>query len=67
MYDVVAKSPVTVGAGTVPDNAVFLAVNGNTAVWIAASDNPVNQADANLTDSSVTFRVFNWPTKDQSS
>ena len=63
MYDAVAKSPVTVGVGTVPNDALFLAVNGDSAVWMVASDNLTNKADANLTDSTVTFRLFNWPTK----
>ncbi len=63
MYDAVAKSPVTVGVGTVPDDAAFLAVNDDTAVWMVASDNQAHKADATITDSSVTFRLFNWPTK----
>jgi hypothetical protein len=67
MYDAVAKSPVTVGADTVPNDAVFLAVNGDTAVWIVSSDNPTNEADATPTTSTVTFRTFNWPAKGESS
>jgi hypothetical protein len=63
MYDVVAKSAVTIGAGTVPNDALFLAVNGDTAVWIVSSDNSTDKADTSSTDSPVTFRVFNWPTK----
>jgi hypothetical protein len=63
MYDAVAKSPVTVGVGTIPDDAAFLAVNGDTAVWMVASDNQAHKTDATTTDSSVTFRLFNWPTK----
>ena len=67
MYDAVAKSPVTVGVGTVPDDASFLAVNGDSAVWMVASDNQAHKTDATTTDSTVTFRLFNWPTKYQSS
>jgi hypothetical protein len=63
MYDAVAKSPVTVGIGTVPDDAAFLAVNDDTAVWMVASDNQIHKTDATTTASSVTFRLFNWPTK----
>jgi hypothetical protein len=63
MYDAVAKSLVTVGAGTIPDDAAFLAVNDDTAIWIVASDNQAHKNDATSTDSSVTFRLFNWPTK----
>jgi hypothetical protein len=63
MYDAVAKSPVTVGVGTVPDDASFLAVNGDSAVWMVASDNQAQKTNVTSTDSSVTFRLFNWPTK----
>src|SRR5207248_1480849 len=61
MYDAVAKSPVTVGVGTIPNDAAFLAVNDDTAVWVVASDNRAHRPDANATASSVTFRLFSWP------
>lgn len=53
MYDAVEGSSVEVG--TVLDNAQFLAVNGDTAVWI----NPATLAPT--TGQAVTLDVFNWP------
>lgn len=52
MYDLVAKSPVIVSK--VPAGADFLAVNMNRAVWIDSTD---------ITNQSVTFRMFQWPLK----
>jgi len=52
MYDVVAKSPVIVAK--VPAGADFLAVNADNAVWTDSTD---------ITNQSVTFRMFRWPLK----
>lgn len=53
MYDVVARSTVTVSQ--VPAGANFLAVNGGTAIWTDNTDK--------ATDPVVTFREFQWPNK----
>ncbi len=50
MYDVVAKSPVIVAK--VPAGADFLAVNPDSAVWTDSTD---------ITNQSITFRMFQWP------
>jgi hypothetical protein len=67
MYDVVAGQPVTVGSATVPKNADFLAVNGDTAVWMlsASLDNNTTPSQASASNLSVTFMAFNWPDKAQ--
>ena len=56
MYDV-RTGYVTIGEDVLND-ARFLAVNGNTATWVAEdnSDNGINSANP-----SVTFMAFNWP------
>ena len=63
MYDVVAGQPVTVGPGTVPKNADFLAVNGDTAVWAlnTSLNNNTTPNQASTPALSVTFMAFNWP------
>jgi len=56
MYDV-RTGYVTIGQDVL-NGARFLAVNGNTATWVAGSaDNGTN----NTTPSSVTLLAFNWP------
>jgi hypothetical protein len=61
MYDAVAKSPVQVG--TVPKNATFLAVNGDTAVWTVNTVNTASNTNASSSPPTVTFSMFTWPTK----
>ncbi len=64
MYDVVAKSFVTVGTDTVPQDTIFLAVNGESAVWTLSTDNTNDRADAtSVPNSTVTFHMFSWPRK----
>ncbi|MBV9231579.1 MAG: hypothetical protein JOZ18_19880, partial [Chloroflexi bacterium] len=63
MYDAVAKSPVQVG--TVPKNATFLAVNGDTVVWTVNTTNTTNNTDSTNSPPTVTFSMFTWPTKVQ--
>ena len=57
MFDVATTSVVSVG--NVLDGAHFLAVNGDTTVWIA--DNVTNTT--NSANPPVTLLAFNWPTK----
>jgi hypothetical protein len=57
MFDVDTTSPVSVGNELA--GAHFLAVNGDTTVWIA--DNGNNTTDT--TNPLVTLLAFNWPTK----
>lgn len=52
MYDLIAKSPVTVAK--VPTGADFLAVNADRAVWTDSTD---------ITNQTVTLRMFQWPIK----
>ncbi|HEU5230758.1 MAG TPA: hypothetical protein VFU49_23250 [Ktedonobacteraceae bacterium] len=58
MYDVVAKSPVSIGAGTIPQDASFVVVNGNTAVWTDASGVNNQSTPASTT---TTLSMFSWP------
>jgi hypothetical protein len=58
MFDVDTTSPVSVGNEL--DGARFLAVNGDTTVWIA--DNG-NSNTTNPNDPLVTLLAFNWPIK----
>ncbi len=53
MYDVVAKSPVAIGAGTIPQDASFVIVNGNTAVWATSGNTPGS--------TTATLSMFSWP------
>jgi hypothetical protein len=55
MYDV-RTGYVTIGEDVL-NGARFLAVNGNTATWVAGADNGTNST----TPSSVTLIAFNWP------
>jgi hypothetical protein len=59
MFDVAANIPVNVNPTIVPKDAVFLAVNGDSAVWLASSDMKVDSND--ITNSTVKFGTFNWP------
>jgi len=56
MYDV-RTGYVTIGQDVL-NGARFLAVNGNTATWVAS--NPDNGTNS-TTPSSVTLMAFNWP------
>ena len=59
MYDVVGKYPVNVGSSTVPHDAAFLDINGNTGVWVENSNN--NTDSNNSSPNSVVFNTFTWP------
>ena len=54
MYDVPAKTDVTVGS--VLDGAQFLAITGNTAVWAVDTSTTPNTASP-----FATLMAFNWP------
>ncbi len=56
MYDAFAKSSVEVKDST--KDATFLAVNGDSAVWIAASPSSTKNTTGIQT---ATFNMFNWP------
>jgi len=58
MYDALTRSPVTVGE--VLNDAQFLAVNGNTTVWMVntGQSTPTSVVGGSLP---VTLKVFNWP------
>jgi hypothetical protein len=61
MYDVIAKTPVGIGDNVFPPNAIFLAVNRDTAIAVTDQQNSItqgNQAQANMP---VTFDTFRWP------
>ena len=58
MYDAFAKSPVEVKDST--KDAMFLAVNGDSAVWVVAT-NPSSIKDTKGVQT-ATFNMFNWPT-----
>jgi hypothetical protein len=62
MYDVQASQFVNVGQTT--GNAVFLAVNRNTTVWITSTNTNPNSNSSSTADT-VSFSVFNWPTNAQ--
>jgi len=53
MYDVVAKSPVAIGAGAIPPDASFVMVNNDTAVWAGSSNTPGS--------TTATLSMFSWP------
>ena len=59
MYDVTANIPVNISTTIVPKDAIFLAVNGNSAVWISNADIATDPND--ITNSTVKFGTFNWP------
>jgi len=59
MFDVAANIPVNINPTIVPKDALFLAVNGDSAVWLASSDMKVDSND--ITNSTVKFGTFNWP------
>jgi hypothetical protein len=59
MYDVTANIPVNINPTIVPKDATFLAVNGDSAVWISNADINTDQND--ITNSTVKFGTFNWP------
>lgn len=59
MYDVTANIPVNINSTIVPKDAIFLAVNGDSAVWISNAD--INTDPNDITNSTVKFGTFNWP------
>jgi hypothetical protein len=59
MYDVTANIPVNINSTIVPKDAIFLAVNGDSAVWISNADITTDLND--ITNSTVKFGTFNWP------
>jgi hypothetical protein len=61
MFDAEAKAPVTIGSTIIAKNTAFLAVNGDTTVWLATADATSNQNNSVVP--SVTFQMFNWPTR----
>lgn len=64
MYDAAAKTNINVG--DVLSGAQFLAVNGNTAVWIVNTTQTTSSntpATANGTEPFTTLMAFNWPRK----
>lgn len=56
MYDAITKTPVTVGETL--NNALFLSVNGTTAVWTVPS---ALTTATGAPGPVVTLKVFNWP------
>ena len=63
MYDAVTKELVPVGLNPLPNNAMLLAVNGDTTIW---TDTPTNNANSQSTQgagNTITFGMFNWPTR----
>ncbi|GCE46925.1 hypothetical protein EI42_00449 [Thermosporothrix hazakensis] len=59
MYDVTAGNLVTVG-NAVPNNAAFLRVNGDTAVWMVNQPNTAENG-ASQQPNKITFNTFSWP------
>lgn len=59
MFDVGANIPVTIDPTMVPKDASFLAVNGDTAVWLTNTDTTPDTNDP--ANSTVLFKTFNWP------
>lgn len=58
MFDVTARAYITLTPST--NNAQFLAVNGDTAVWTA---NSTGDATPTGVGPAVTLMAFNWPSK----
>lgn len=58
MYDAITRTPVTVGEAL--DNAQFLAVNGDTTVWMV-NTNPSDTTNSVGSSQSITLKVFDWP------
>lgn len=63
MFDAEAKVSVTIGSTIVAKNTAFLAVNGDTTVWLETPDNNTNANQSNSSVPTVTFQMFNWPTR----
>ena len=64
MYDTASTSPISVIVSSLPKNATFLAVNGDTTVWMVNANgngNTGNTGTGNV-PTTVTFNWFNWPT-----
>ena len=66
MYDVVAKTPVSLDTSMAAKNLAFLAVNDDTAVWLVNGSNgdtlgqQIQNAQA---PAAVVFNTFSWPSK----
>ncbi len=66
MYDAVAKEMIPVNS--VPpnpnlNNIALLAVNGDTTIWAANSTNNASNQNTPGTGNTITFGLFNWPTR----
>lgn len=59
MYDVTTQNDVT--TGNTLNDAAFLAVNGDSAVWIANPGTNATSAQSQGTLLPVNFFAFNWP------
>ncbi len=59
MYDVASKGYITVASDA--DNARFLVVNGDTAVWLPSR--PTNVTPTTDVGTQTTLMAFNWPRK----
>ena len=57
MYDVLSQ--VDVSVGRILDNATFLAVNGDAAVWVV--NNASNTTPSVSTPPTASVFAFNWP------
>jgi len=58
MYDAVVKSFIEVNSST--KSAAFLAVNSDTAVWVAGENSKTKNTTTGI--QTATFSMFNWPT-----
>jgi hypothetical protein len=66
MYDVDTDQQVVVGTAINTSNAQFLAINGNTAIWITTPDSATSSPTDTTTSTDpasikVTFNAFTWP------
>ena len=63
MYDAITREIVPVGPSTIPNNAALITVNGDTTTWTVSSDNSANNQNTTNATNTVTFGMFNWPTR----
>lgn len=63
MYDAITREIVPVGPSPIPNNAALLTVNGDTTTWTVNSDNSANNQNTTNATNTVTFGMFNWPTR----
>ncbi|GCE13266.1 anti-sigma factor family protein [Tengunoibacter tsumagoiensis] len=61
MYDVETKAPVTIDSDTVPKNASFLNVNGDTAVWVINTLAPNTTDQSDPVNPTIKLGTFKWP------